>query len=132
MFETEELRYYWLLNTNVLSHQRFNQQKQFLFYQQHFYYQQPFVNTQNNQFFYFFTFQFLYFSTCQSVYSSVLPFQQQFHFFFVFWYIQMNYQRLFLSNQFNQQFAVMNMITNNTFLFKIKNIEFLDFNSNVT
>ena len=140
MFETEKLWYYWLLNTNVLPHQRFNQQKQFSFYQQHFYYQQSFVNTQSNQFFYFFTFQFFYFSTFQffyfftfqSVYSFVSPFQQQSHFFFAFWYTQMNYQWPFLFNQFNQQFVVMNMIINNTFLFKIKNIEFLDSNPNVT
>ena len=110
MSETEELQYYQLLNANVLPHQRFNQQKQFSFYQQHSYYQQSFANTQNNQFFSFFTFQsfsfftsqFLYLSTSQSVYPSVSPFQQQFHSFFAFWYIQMNYQRSPLFNQFNQ------------------------------
>ena len=125
MSETEELWYYQLLNANVLSHQWFNQQKQSSFYQQHFYYQQSFANTQNNQFFYFFTFQFFYFFTFQFVYFFIS--QQQF--FFVFWYIQMNYQKSFL---FNQQFVVMNMIINNIFLFKTKNIGFLDSNPNVT
>ena len=107
------------------------------FYQQHSYYQQSFVNMQSNQFFYcfifqffnFFIFQFFYFFTFQFVYFSVSPFQQQFHFFFVFWYIQMDYQWSFL---FNQQSAVMSTIINNIFLFKAKNIEFFDFNSNVT
>ena len=41
----------------------------------------------------------------------------------------MNYQRFFL---FNQQFVVMNTIINNIFLFKAKNIEFLNSNPNVT
>ena len=132
MSEAEELWYYRLLNADVLSHQRFNQQKQLPFYQQHFYYQQPFINTQSNQFFYFPTFQPFYSPTSQPVYPFVSSFQQQPHFFFVFWYIQMNYQRFSLSNQFNQQSVVVSMITNNTLLFKVKNIEFFDFNPNVT
>ena len=131
MFETKKLRYYWLLNTDVLFHQRFNRQKQSFFYQQHSYYQQSFVNTQSNQFFYFFTFQFLYFSTFQSFYFFVSPFQQQPHFSSASWYIQMNYQRLFLPNQFHQQSAVMSTTINNIFSFKVKNIGFFDFNSNV-
>ena len=41
----------------------------------------------------------------------------------------MNYQKSFL---FNQQSVVMNTIINNIFLFKMKNIEFFNFNPNVT
>ena len=106
------------------------------FYQQHFYYQQSFANTQSNQFFYFFTFQSFYSSTFQPFYSStfqsVYSSVSQQHFFPVFWYTQMDYQWFSLFNEFHQQFVVMSMITNNTFSFKIKNIGFFDFNSNVT
>ena len=133
MFETEKLWYYQLLNADVLFHQRFNQQKQFSFYQQHFYYQQSFANTQNNQFFYFSTFQFFYPPTSQFFYFFVLPFQQQFHSSFAFWYTQMNYQKPFLPNQQFQQpaFYFVSVIINNNFSFKAKNIEFFDFNLNV-
>ena len=46
----------------------------------------------------------------------------------------MNYQRFFLFNQFEQHFAFYFVSVNmsNTFSFKIKNIEYFNFNPNAT
>ena len=74
MFEAEELWYYWLLNTNVLFHQWFNQQKQFFFINNIFIINNHLLTRNKINFLFFYITIFLFFLSFCIVISAKISF----------------------------------------------------------